>query len=468
MSSRVHAFVDDALGDLDAVGVADAVSAGDVSTQEVVEAAMARAERVDDRLNGFVVRDFERARSSTPGPGRLAGVPSVVKDNTDVAGLPTRHGSLAVPATPARSDAEFTAQLRATGVVVLGKSTMPEFGFNATTEFEHLPPTRNPWDPEFSSGASSGGSAALVAAGVLPIAHANDGGGSIRIPAAACGLVGLKPTRGRLAPAAESASMPVDIVSNGVVTRSVRDTAAFLADAERHRPAPGLPHVGHVEGPSSRRLRVGLVVDSLTGPPDAETREAVLGTAALLTELGHEVVEVPLPVGPEFKDAFAHYWSLLAFSSQKFGKKVFHPEFDGDATDPLTKFLAGRFLRDAWRTPGAVRTLKRSERVYKEHLATAGVDAVLSPVLGHVTPRLGHISPVVEFPEMFHRLISYVSYTPLHNASGAPGISLPLATTATGLPLGVHLSAFHGDERTLLELAYELEDARPFARITTS
>ncbi|MGJ9411220.1 amidase [Aeromicrobium sp. CF4.19] len=467
MSPRVHAFGDDALGDLDAVGVAERIRAGSLSAREATEAAIVRAEAVDAELNGFVVRDFERAltRADTAPRGRLGGVPSVVKDNTDVAGLPTRQGSLAVPATAAETDAAFTTQLRSTGLVVLGKSTMPEFGFNATTEFEHLPPTRNPWDPEFSSGASSGGAAALVASGVLPIAHANDGGGSIRIPAAACGLVGLKPTRDRMAQAAEAATMPVDIVSNGVVTRSVRDTAAFLAAAEEHRPAPHLPHVGLVEGPSSRRLRIGLVMDSLVGPPDAQTRDTVLATATLLQELGHEVVEIDLPVMDSFKDAFTHYWSLLAFSTHRFGKRVMHPQFDADRTDPLTQWLSGRFLRNAWRTPGALRTLKRSEQVYRQHLAAAGLDLALSPVLGHVTPRLGHLSPTVPFPEMFERLVRYVAYTPLHNACGAPGISLPLATTDAGLPLGIHLSAFHGDERTLLEIAYELEDARPFARI---
>ncbi|WP_375000231.1 amidase [Aeromicrobium sp. CTD01-1L150] len=472
MSRRVHAFNDDALGDLDAVGVAAAVSAGDITAVQAVEAAIARIEQVEGVLNGLVVGDFDRALSQAGRPtadrrdgGTLRGVPTLVKDNTDVFGLPTRHGSLAVPAEPARADAAFTTQLRSTGVVVMGKSTMPEFGFNATTEFEHLPPTRNPWDTDYSSGASSGGAAALVASGAVPLAHANDGGGSIRIPAAACGLVGLKPTRDRVAQAAEAASMPVDIVSNGVVTRSVRDTAAFLAGAEAHRAAPGLPHVGYVEGPSSRRLRVGLLIDSLTGPPDEQTRDAVLSTATLLEELGHEVVEIDLPVVERFKDAFAHYWSLLAFSTQRFGKRLFHPEFDASATDPLTQFLAGRFLRNAWRTPAAVHTLKRSERVYQEKFAAAGIDVALSPVLGHVTPPLGHISPTVPFPEMFERLLTYVSYTPLHNACGAPGMSLPLATSTEGLPIGVHLSALHGDERTLLEAAYELEAARPFARI---
>ena len=467
-SPRVHAFTDDALGDLDAVGVADAIRGGDISAREATEAAIARAEQVDPGLNALVVRDFERAldQADHPAPGVFSGVPSVIKDNTDVIGLPTRQGSEAVPARDAKTDAAFTTQMRSTGVVVIGKSTMPEFGFNASTEFENLPPTRNPWNPEFSAGASSGGSAVLVASGVLPIAHANDGGGSIRIPAAACGLVGLKPTRGRVAEAAEAATMPVNIISNGVVSRSVRDTAHFLAGAEAHQPAAGLPPIGLVEGPSERRLRIGLILDSVTGTPtDDETRGAVQDTAMLLEKLGHTVVEVPLPVTDKFEADFTHYWALLAFSTQNFGRRVIAPGFDKTRTDPLTKYLARRFLRQAWRTPIAIRGLKRSEAIYRRSFADTGLDVVLSPTLGHTTPRLGYISPNVEFPEMFDRLVRYAAFTPLHNASGAPAVSLPLGSTSDGLPIGVHISALHGDERTLLEIAYELEAARPFARI---
>jgi len=467
-NSRVHAFSDDALGDLDAVGVADAIRAGDISAREATEAAIARAEQVDPALNALVVRDFERAldQADHPGPGVFSGVPSVIKDNTDVIGLPTRQGSEALPAHDAKADAAFTTQLRSTGVVVIGKSTMPEFGFNASTEFENLPPTRNPWNPEFSAGASSGGSAVLVASGVLPIAHANDGGGSIRIPAAACGLVGLKPTRGRVAEAAEAATMPVNIISNGVVSRSVRDTAHFLAGAEAHQAAAGLPPIGLVEGPNERRLRIGLILDSVTGTPtDDETRAAVQDTATLLEKLGHTVVEVPLPVTDKFEADFTHYWALLAFSTHHFGRRVIAPDFDKTRTDPLTRYLAKRFVRQAWRTPTAIRGLKRSEAVYRRSFADTGLDVVLSPTLGHTTPRLGYISPNVEFPEMFDRLVRYAAFTPLHNASGAPAVSLPLGSTSDGLPIGVHISALHGDERTLLEVAYELEAARPFARI---
>jgi amidase len=301
---------------------------------------------------------------------------------------------------------------------------------------------------------------------VVPIAHANDGGGSIRIPAAACGLVGLKPTRGRVAEAAEAATLPVNIISNGVVTRTVRDTAHFLAGAESHQAATGLPPIGLVEGPSERRLHIGLVLDNETGNrTDDETRAAVGDVATLLEKLGHTVVEVTPPVTQKFANDFIHYWALLAFSSHHFGRRVIAPGFDKSRTDPLTRYLARRFVRQAWRTPTAIRGLKRSEGVYRRAFADDRVDLVLTPTLGHTTPRLGYISPNVEFPEMFERLVRYAAFTPLNNATGAPAISLPLARTVDGLPIGIHLMALHSDERTLLEVAYELEDARPFARI---
>ncbi|MCW2838854.1 MAG: amidase [Aeromicrobium sp.] len=466
MTTRVHAFGDDALGDLDTVGVAAAIAAGTISAREAAEAAIARAEAVNPVLNAIQHPDFERALAAADRPlsGVFAGVPTFVKDNTDVEGLPSDQGSLAVRSGPAPAHHEFTRQYLSAGFTVLGKSTMPEFGFNATTEYQTLPPTRNPWNTGYSAGASSGGSAALVASGVVPIAHANDGGGSIRIPAAACGLVGLKPTRGRVAAAAEAATLPVDVISNGAVTRTVRDTAHFMAATQAYRPGPGLPPLGLVEGPSDRRLRIGLITDSLTGSPtDDETRGAVLATADLLTSLGHDVREIDLPVDRRFMEDFKHYWGLLAFSTQHFGRRVMGPNFDKTQTDGLTRGLARRFVRQAWRTPMAIRGLKASELRYRATFDD--VDLILSPTLGHTTPELGFLSPAVEFPLMFERLVQYVAFTPINNAAGGPAISLPLGRTSVGLPIGVHFSALHGDEQTLLELAYELEAAQPFARI---
>lgn len=467
-TTPLHTVTDDALGDLDAVGVAVAIADGSISALEAAEAAIARVERVDPALNAVQTPDFDRARDQARAPraGLLSGVPSFVKDNTAVAGLPTDQGSLATRSRPATQDDPFTQQLRHSGLVVLGKTTMPEFGFNASTEYESLPPTRNPWNTAFSPGGSSGGSAALVAAGAVPIAHANDGGGSIRIPAAACGLVGLKPTRGRVVPAAESKSLPVDIVSNGVVSRTVRDTAHFLAATQQFLPAKGLPPLGLVEGPGDRRLRVGLLLDSATGrPTDDDSRRVVTEAANLIASLGHAVEPVELPAHTDqFREAFKHYWSLLAFSTRHFGKQAMHsPDFDGALTDSLTQGLAAKFVRSFWRLPLTIRALKQSEQHYRD--AFGHVDVVLSPVTGYVTPRLGYLNPSVGFETHFERLVDFAAFTPLHNANGAPGVSLPLGTSSEGMPVGVHVSAMHGDEQTLLELAYELEAAQPFKTI---
>ncbi|MFI5425755.1 amidase [Aeromicrobium sp. UC242_57] len=466
-TTRVHAFGDDALGDLDSVGVAAAIAAGTISAREAAEAAIARAQKVNPALNAIQHPDFDRALAAAnrPAAGTFSGVPTFVKDNTDVAGLPSDQGSLAVKSRPAVANAPFTDQFLSAGFTVLGKSTMPEFGFNATTEYATLPPTRNPWNTGYSAGASSGGSAALVASGVVPIAHANDGGGSIRIPAAACGLVGLKPTRGRVVAAAEAAQLPVDIISNGVVTRTVRDTAHFLAATQVHQPAVGLKPLGLVEGPSTRRLRIGLILDSVTGvPTDDDTRKAVLATADMLSSLGHDLIEVELPVDRRFMEDFKHYWGMLAFSTQHFGRKVMSPDFDKTLTDPLTRGLARRFARSMWRTPLTISGLKRSTKQYRA--AFDHVDLIVSPTLAYTTPELGYLSPAVEpFNLMFDRLVQYAAFTPLNNAAGGPAISLPLGRSSADMPVGVHFSADHGDEQTLLELAYELEAARPFARI---
>lgn len=469
---RVHAFTDDALSDLDAIGVAEAVKSGHISAREAVEAAIARAQAVDHRLAAVQLPDYGRAleQSLSPRPGSFSGVPTFVKDNTDVGGLPTDNGSLAIASDPARRNAAFTDQFLSGGLINLGKSRLPEFGFNASTEYESLAPTRNPWNTEFSSGASSGGSAALVAAGVVPIAHANDGGGSIRIPAAACGLVGLKLTRGREIADAHAAAMPVNIVSNGVLTRSVRDTAAFVAQVERYRMPASLPPVGLIEGPSTRRLRIGVITHSLEGiPVDDSTRLAVSDTAATLTALGHHVSEIDLPLPErdlvEFQEDFKHYWGLMAFAVQKFGKRVMDPHFDAGRTDALTQGLSRMFVRNFWRTPQVIWRLRRSESKY--HAAFSALDVMVSPVLAHTTPRLGYLSPANGFDVLFPRLLAYVAFTPLNNASGGPALSLPLAHTTDGLPVGVQFSADHGGEGKLLELAFELEAAQPFRKITS-
>ena len=464
---HIHAFGDDVLGEHDAVGVARAIAAGEFSAADAADAALARIDAVNPQLAAIAYDDRERARARAQAngfAGVFAGVPSLIKNNTAFAGLPTTQGSAAVAARPAAAHEPFTEEFLGTGVNVLAASTLPPFGLSATTEFVDREPTRNPWDTDFSCGASSGGSAALVAAGAVPIAHANDGGGSIRIPAAACGLVGLKPTRGRTAPVPASAKSPVDLVVNGVVTRSVRDTAYFLADLERQRPAKGLDPVGLVEGPGTRRLRIALIVDPITGQPlDPDTARALTDTAELMTELGHQVEQVPLPVDPSYIRQFTDYWALLAFSFDHQGSTLTGRGFDRAALDPFTRGLSRRFARGFYRLPSSIIGLKRATA--KLRRAFADYDVIVSPTLAHTTPEIGYLDPAGDFDEIFDRLIRYVAFTPANNSSGTPAVSVPLATSSTGMPIGLHFSADLGDERTLLELAYELEAARPFARI---
>ena len=233
----VNAFGDDALGELDAVALVDAIRTGRVSPAEVVDAAIARCEAVNPTLNGLAHESFDqaqaRARSSNRPGGYFDGVPTFFKDNVDVEGMPTMNGTDAWEPVPKLGHGEFARFFLGTGLIPLGKTQLSEFGFSAAAEHPRIGAVRNPWDTEYTAGASSSGSGAFVAAGVVPIAHANDGGGSIRIPAACNGLVGLKPSRGRLPQDEMSRKMPVRLVNDGGRTRSVRDTAAFYRESER-------------------------------------------------------------------------------------------------------------------------------------------------------------------------------------------------------------------------------------------
>jgi amidase len=463
----VHVFTDDALGDLDATGVAAAIRNGEISAAEAVDAAIARAERLGGQVEAVAFQAFDTARrraSTMTSNGAFTGVPTFVKDNVEVRGMPTNHGTRAFAGRPATTDDGIARQYLAQGFVSLGKSKLPEFGFNASTEYAEGSPTVNPWNTAYSAGASSGGSAALVASGVVPIAHANDGAGSIRIPAAACGLVGLKPSRGRLLGTRTSRTLPLKIVCDGVLTRSVRDTAAFLAAAERFHRNRSLPPVGTVDRPGTARLRIGLLLDSPTGhPTDDETRAAVRRTADDLADLGHDVTETTSPVTGRFVDDFVLYWGMLAFVVASTGRWALGRDFDRSRLDNLSTGLRRMFTRSAGGLPGALYRLRRTTLPYQ--LAFADVDLVLSPVLSHVTPTLGHLSPAQPFEPLIDKLLRYVGFTPLNNAAGGPAISLPLGRTNEGLPIGVQLSAPVGSERQLLELAYELEQARPFRRI---
>ena len=466
---RVHAFGDDALGDLDAVGLADAIRAGSVGRAEVIEAAIARTEAVDPVLNGTAHKAYQQARaaaSGSPAAGFFSGVPTFLKDNVDIAGQPTMHGTDAWTPWNATSDSEFTRLYLATGVAPVGKTQLSEFGFSASAEHPRLGPVRNPWDTDYSAGASSSGSAAFVAAGVVPIAHANDGGGSIRIPASCNGLVGLKPSRGRLPLDPHLRRLPVGIVANGVVTRSVRDTAAFYREAERIWRNPKLAPVGDVTRPGRQRLKIAVVTRSVQRECSPKVRELTLKAAAVLEELGHRVEYLDRPPVPaSFVEDFVLYWGFLALAQIRTGRHMFGKTFDRARLDPLTHGLARNTGRNIHRLPLAIVRLRRIRRRTTELFGT--YDALLTPTLADETPRIGHLAPT-DYHQVIDRLIDWVSFTPLQNVTGEPAISLPLAQSAEGMPVGMMLSADLGQEALLLELAYELEEARPWARIQTS
>lgn len=467
--ARVHAFTDDALGDDDAVGLAERLARREVSAAELTDAAIARLDRLDPDLGGLAHRGYDEARAAARrtddkgGAGFFAGVPTLVKDNSDVAGMPTQHGTDAFTATPAAADGDFARTFRAIGLTVLGKSQLSEFGFSAVAEHPRLGPVRNPWDTERSAGASSSGAGAFVAAGALPLAHANDGGGSIRIPAHANGLVGLKPTRGRIPQDRMNREMPVRIVADGIVSRSVRDTAAFLREAEKHHRHLKLPPVGDLRRPGRKRLRVGVVTAAAGRTATPEVADLTWQTARLLEDLGHHVTAVDAPVPDSFAEDFLLYWAFLSLFLTRTGRRTFGRDWDASLCDNLTLGLADHARRRLHRLPVAIARLQASGRVSARFFTE--YDVVLTPTVAAETPRIGHLDPTQDYATVIERLLDWVCFTPLQNATGDPSLSLPLATSASGLPQGMCFSAARGCEATLLELGYELTEARPPARI---
>jgi amidase len=301
-----------------------------------------------------------------------------------------------------------------------------------------------------------------VAAGVVPVADASDGGGSIRIPASCCGLVGLKPSRGRMRDFGRGDPPPVDIAVVGCVSRSVRDTATWLASAERTGRNQVYAPVGVVAGPNQRRLRVGLAIkDTMGRDPDPQVRAAIEDVAELCRSLRHEVREFRPPIdGEAFAQAFTLYWASDAAQTTADLRRA-HPNRPiTELLEPLTLALDETYRRaPRGALNGAIETLRRSDSQYAEMFS--GIDVLLTPVLARPPARIGDYAPTR--PEAFATIGDYVAYTPLQNAAGAPAIALPLSMSTDNLPIGAHFSAAKGEERTLLELAYELEFARPWA-----
>lgn len=454
---RYSAVRDDALGELDLLGVQRALAAGEVSADELTAAALDRAHDANAVLNAVVAwADPPVALALGSGPGPFAGVPSFIKDNEDLAGMVTTNGSRAVPRTPAAESSEFVDQYAALGFTLLGKTALPEFGLTASTESLANGPTRNPWDLSRTPGGSSGGSAALVAAGVVPVAHANDGGGSIRIPAACCGLVGLKPTRGRLVLPVDSKNLPVKIATQGVLTRTVRDTVAYYHAQEQMFPA--MDPIGHIDGPSASPLRIAVCVDGVDGlPVSADVAAATLDAALACERLGHDVEQVPMPFARGLGRDFLRYWAALAYALKAGGKSLYGPDYDPSQLEPLTLGLASFFGRIAERVPASIWRLRQFQAEYERFFDN--FDVLITPVLGQQPPHIGTLAPDLPFREHMVPLLRFASFTAVQNVSGAPAISLPLARTEAQVPLGVQLAAAHGHDRTLLELALALEES---------
>lgn len=454
----------DALGDLDATGVAARVRSGEITAAEALEAAIARSERVNGQLN-FVATPlyaYGRARAAERLSGPFAGVPTLIKDLLPMTGQPTKYGSRAFANFIAPQQPPYMDALLAAGLVPFGKSTTPEFGLTATTETLLGGDTRNPWDVSRSSGGSSGGAAVAVAARVVPVAHASDGGGSIRIPASCNGLFGLKPSRGRSVIAGQP-DRGVDISVNGCVSHSVRDSAAWLSVTEQTGATPVFPPTGMVTGPSTQRLRIMVdIPNALGNEPDPEVRAAVESAAELCRSLGHEVREQRAAIdGAQFSADFILLWANGALEvvglvqAQAGGAPL------DQLLEPLTLELAAHAqAQGPAALQAAITRLQRVEVQYAEMFRSA--DIYLTPVLAKPPVPLGQINGARGMA-VFETLNDYVGYTPLQNVAGAPAMSVPLAWSSGGLPIGIHFSAAKGQERRLLELAYELEQARPWA-----
>ncbi|CAB1059191.1 hypothetical protein D1BOALGB6SA_3949 [Olavius sp. associated proteobacterium Delta 1] len=462
----ICAYGDDVLGTRDGIELAESIAAGEIKASEAIEAAISRARKVNPSLNAIVTETYEQARKQqkAPGTGLLAGVPSFIKDTDHVKGAPTLWGSRSLPNKPADVSSSFVEQFLSVGLVSLGKSTLPEFGLTASTESLATGSTHNPWNLDYSAGGSSGGSAALVAAGVVPLAHGNDGGGSIRIPAACCGLVGLKPSRSRLANPEGAEKMPINIVCHGVISRSVRDTAAFYAAAEEHYRNPDLPEIGLVQHPGKERLRIGLFTDTPDHTPSHPDSAAVAVNAGKLCEdLGHNVEAISCPFKAQVMQEFLIYWGMVAFYIHHFGKKLFKTEFDREKLEIWTLELSRFFRKNLLKAPFIIRRLKKFSHQYENIFSN--YDILLSPTLAHAPPKIGYLGPEISFETHFERLRQYVAFTPIQNTAGAPAISLPLGFSRKGLPIGIQFAAAYGQDKRLLELALELEEARPWALV---
>lgn len=465
---------------LDLTAQAELVRRGEVKPLELVEAAIERAERMEPTLHAIVSKQFERARAEAGSPelpdGPLRGVPILLKDlGAYLDGDPVYCGMKALKEADWREsgDSHFAAKLMQAGMISLGRTNTPELGLAPTTEPDAFGATSNPWKPSHSPGGSSGGSAAAVAAGVVAAAHASDGGGSIRIPANHCGLVGLKPTRGRNSFGPGLGERWAGCSCEGFVTRSVRDTAALLdvtAGAmpgdPYFAPPPQRPYAQEV-GADPGRLRIGLMdVAPRAGELHPECEAAVQGAGKLLESLGHHV-ELSYPKALDDPEVVIAYVKIvganIAFALDAWGRKIGR-EIGEDDVEPLTWAIAQESRKHSG--PDYVATVAR-EHLHGRNLAAwweEGFDLLLTPTCAAPPPALGYLATDPENPlASYLKSAPFGAYTLHFNLSGQPGISLPLHWSEDGLPVGVHLVAGYGREDLLIRVASQIERAEPWA-----
>ena len=464
----------------DATDQAELVQSGQASPSELVDEAIERIERLDPEINALVTPLFDKARAAAADglpDGPFRGVPFLLKDlaaHSEGDPMYEGMGFLRGLGWVEEHDSELTRRFREAGFVFLGKTSTPELGILSTTEPRAFGATRNPWDPSRSTGGSSGGSGAAVAAGMVAAAHASDGGGSIRIPASACGLVGLKPSRGRVSLAPQFGDIMGGLVAELAVTRSVRDAAAILEAV--HGPAPGEPYVAppaerpYTEevGADPGRLRVGLLTSAPGGQVEVQPDcvEAAESAGRLLESLGHsvEIADLPALNDPGYVPQFLVRWTSgiawnLDYWSRRTGREI-----GPDDVEPSTWALAeqGRSHSGAAYL-SAVEYAQAAARRAAEWWAS-GFDLLLTPTLAEPPPPIGAYDHPPEEPLYpIVRAVPLAIFTAAFNATGQPAISLPLHENADGLPIGVQLVAELGREDVLLRVASQLEEAAPWS-----
>ncbi|MGE0118851.1 MAG: amidase [Dongiaceae bacterium] len=462
----------------DAMGLAELVRRRQVSAGELLETAIARAERLNPKLNAIVHPAYDRAKAAIAAglpDGPFTGVPFLLKDlGCEAIGYPTNAGSRFFAGLQWSYDSEIWIRLRRTGLVAFGRTTSPELGISPATEAAvYGGPTRNPWNLERTPGGSSGGSGAAVAAGIVPMAHGSDGGGSVRIPAACCGLFGLKPTRARLPDGPAAGEGWGGMAIDGVLTRSVRDSAVMLDAC--HGADVGAPYAApHVAGPYAeaiktppRRLRIAFCKTTLHGLPiHADCAAGVEDAARLCAELGHEVTEAKPSF--DFEGAVQAWTRVVACGtalSIKLRAQALGHEPGPDEIEPSTRGAVA--YGNSIGGPDylhAINTIHATGRQIARFFETQ--DMLITATLAEPPARIGRFA--MSNPDFLdyrlgpNGIIRYSPFTSIFNMTGQPAASLPLHWTKDGLPVGVHVAARFGDEATLLQLSAQLEQTRPW------